>query len=199
MRAGRLAASRSPGGAVYPSLTYRDVGAALTWLAEAFGFEGHVIEVSAIVRSGDGTALIQTDRPKDLHGSHTGHGWVYVVIGDIDAHYAREGRWRQPARRTPPLRQRLPRIQRPRPRRQPLELRHRPSSIARARAGRPGDAGSQIDLICMPRLKSAERHCSRRAAALRAGRAACDQSSARCGSRILIHNERRRPTSAIAA
>jgi len=40
---------------VYPSLTYRDVGAALTWLAEAFGFEGHVLdEVSAIVRSGDG-------------------------------------------------------------------------------------------------------------------------------------------------
>jgi uncharacterized glyoxalase superfamily protein PhnB len=75
---------------VYPSLTYRDVGAALAWLAEAFGFEGHVLdEVSAIVRSGDGTALIQTDRPKDLHGSHIGRGWVYVVIDDIDAHYAR--------------------------------------------------------------------------------------------------------------
>jgi hypothetical protein len=35
---------------VYPSLTYREVGAALTWLEEAFGFEGQVIdEVSAIV------------------------------------------------------------------------------------------------------------------------------------------------------
>src|SRR6266516_7567163 len=90
MRAGRLAASRSPGGTVYPSLTYRDVGAALTWLAEAFGFEGHVLdEVSAIVRSADGTALTQTDRPKDLHGSHTGHGWVYVPVDDTGAHYAR--------------------------------------------------------------------------------------------------------------
>jgi uncharacterized glyoxalase superfamily protein PhnB len=75
---------------VYPSLTYRDVGAALTWLAEAFGFETQVLdEASAIVRSGSGAVLIQTDRPEDLHGSHTGHGWVYVVVEDIDAHYAR--------------------------------------------------------------------------------------------------------------
>jgi hypothetical protein len=45
-------------------------------------------QTSAIVGFGNGTALIQTDRPKDLHGSHTGHGWVYVVIDDIDIHYA---------------------------------------------------------------------------------------------------------------
>jgi uncharacterized glyoxalase superfamily protein PhnB len=75
---------------VYPSLTYRDVGAALTWLAEALGFEAQVIdEASAIVRHRSGTALIQTDRPEDLHGSHIGCGWVYVVVDDIDAHYAR--------------------------------------------------------------------------------------------------------------
>jgi hypothetical protein len=68
----------------------RDVGAASTWLAEAFGFKAQVIdEASAIVRSGSGTVLIQTERPGDLHGSHTGRGWVYVVIDDIDAHYAR--------------------------------------------------------------------------------------------------------------
>ena len=90
MRAGRLAASRSSGGAVYPSLTYRDVGAALAWLAEAFGFEAQVLdEVTAVVRSGSGAVLVQTDRPEDLHGSHIGRGWVYVVIGDVDAHYAR--------------------------------------------------------------------------------------------------------------
>jgi uncharacterized glyoxalase superfamily protein PhnB len=75
---------------VYPSLTYRDVGAALAWLAEAFGFETQVLdEVTAIARSGSGAVLIQTDRPEDLHGSHTGRGWVYVVIDDVDAHYAR--------------------------------------------------------------------------------------------------------------
>jgi uncharacterized glyoxalase superfamily protein PhnB len=75
---------------VYPSLTYRDVGAALTWLAEAFGFEAQVIdEVSAIVRFGGGTAIVQADHPQDLHGSHLGRGWVYVPVGDIGAHYAR--------------------------------------------------------------------------------------------------------------
>ncbi len=75
---------------MYPSLTYRDVGAALTWLAEAFGFETQVLdEVSAIVRSGSGAVLIQTDLPEDLHGSHIGRGWVYVVAHDIDVHYAR--------------------------------------------------------------------------------------------------------------
>ena len=31
------------GGRVYPALTYRDVRAALTWLADAFGFEGHLL------------------------------------------------------------------------------------------------------------------------------------------------------------
>ncbi len=75
---------------MYPSLTYRDVGAALAWLAGAFGFETKVLgEVSAIVRSRSGAAIIQAGRPEDLHGSHTGRGWVYVVIGDVDAHYAR--------------------------------------------------------------------------------------------------------------
>jgi uncharacterized glyoxalase superfamily protein PhnB len=75
---------------MYPSLTYLDVDAALTWLAEAFGFEGHVLgEVSAIVRFRGGTAIVQLDSPKDLHGSHIGQGWVYVVVDDIDAHYAR--------------------------------------------------------------------------------------------------------------
>ena len=75
---------------MYPSLTYRDVGAAVAWLAEAFGFDGQTYdEISAIAKFGTGTVLIQLDRPEDLHGSHTGHGWVYVVIDDIDAHYAR--------------------------------------------------------------------------------------------------------------
>ncbi len=75
---------------MYPSLTYCEVGAALAWLAEAFGFEGRVLdETGAIARFGSGTVLIHLERPEDLHGSHTGHGWVYVVVEDIDAHYAR--------------------------------------------------------------------------------------------------------------
>src|SRR5215831_15719006 len=75
---------------MYPSLTYRDVGAAVTWLAAAFGFEGEVLdEVSAIVRFGCRTAIVQVDRPEDLHGSHIGQRWVYVAVDDIDDHYAR--------------------------------------------------------------------------------------------------------------
>jgi len=75
---------------VYPSLTYRDVGAALAWLEKAFGFAGRVLDdVGATVRYGGGIALIQSERPKDLHGSHTGQGWVYVVIDDADAYYER--------------------------------------------------------------------------------------------------------------
>lgn len=75
---------------MYPSLTYRDVSVALAWLEEAFGFEGRVLdEVGAMVTYGDRTTLIQLDRPEDLHGSHLGQGWVYVMIEDADAHYER--------------------------------------------------------------------------------------------------------------
>lgn len=75
---------------MYPSLTYRDIGAALAWLEEAFGFEGRVLdEVGAMMTYRGGVVLIQLDRPKDLHGSHSGQGWVYVVIDDADAHYER--------------------------------------------------------------------------------------------------------------
>ena len=31
--------------------------------------------------------LIEPERPEELHGSHTGKGWVYVAVDDIDAHY----------------------------------------------------------------------------------------------------------------
>lgn len=41
-----------------------------------------------MVTYGDGIALIQLERPEDLHGMHTGRGWVYVAE-DADAHYAR--------------------------------------------------------------------------------------------------------------
>jgi hypothetical protein len=60
---------------VYPSLTYSNIDAAITWLQEAFGFEGQILDdVAAILRHGNGTTLIQLDRPYELHGSHTGQG-----------------------------------------------------------------------------------------------------------------------------
>jgi uncharacterized glyoxalase superfamily protein PhnB len=77
-------------GLMYPALTYADVDAALAWLPKAFGFDVRVLdEVGAMLLYGGGIALMQSDRPDDLHGSHIGQGWVYVVVDDADAHYAR--------------------------------------------------------------------------------------------------------------
>ena len=82
--------------AVYPSLTYRDVDAALGFLELAFGFEPVVVERDdedavglAVMRHGDGMILIQPEVPEALHGAHAGVGWVYVVVEDPDAHYVR--------------------------------------------------------------------------------------------------------------
>ena len=36
-----------------------------------------------------GRVLVQLDLPEELHGSHLGHGWVYVMVADVDAHCAR--------------------------------------------------------------------------------------------------------------
>lgn len=81
---------------IYPALTYRDVDSALVFLADAFGLE--VDELgrdesgavrSASLRAGDGRVLVQPDLPEELHGSHLGHGWVYVSLTEVDAHCAR--------------------------------------------------------------------------------------------------------------
>lgn len=80
---------------VYPALTYRDVAAAIDWLADAFGLEPRVLADSAgkieqaALLHGDGMVLIQSDRPSELHGTHLGLGWVYVAVDDIEAHYER--------------------------------------------------------------------------------------------------------------
>ena len=81
---------------VYPCLTYRDVGAALKWLADAFGVKplvpdseaNEAVENDAVVHR-DGMVLIAAERPEQLHGSHTGQGWVYLAVDDIDGHHRR--------------------------------------------------------------------------------------------------------------
>jgi uncharacterized glyoxalase superfamily protein PhnB len=73
---------------MYASLTYRDIPAALAWLAAAFGFTARVLhDEGGIVTYRDGIVLVQRDRPSDLHGSHVGQGWVYIMIDDVDGHY----------------------------------------------------------------------------------------------------------------
>jgi len=81
---------------VYPALTYPDVRAALEWLANAFGLESRVFdggsedEVNhAALTHGEGIVLVESERPEDPHGSHSGQGWVYVAVEDVDGHYER--------------------------------------------------------------------------------------------------------------
>lgn len=77
---------------VYPTLTYRDVRLALGWIEHAFGLEPRVFAAPgadtidhAALMHGDGMVLVESERPAELHGSHTGTGWVYVAVDDIDS------------------------------------------------------------------------------------------------------------------
>jgi uncharacterized glyoxalase superfamily protein PhnB len=81
---------------VYPALTYREVKPALEWLGSAFGLEPRTFDEDgaegidhAALMHGDGMVLVESERPEDLHGSHTGQGWVYIAVDDPDAHCQR--------------------------------------------------------------------------------------------------------------
>jgi len=80
---------------VYPVLTFRDVGTALDWLWRAFGLRSRIengrgAEINhAVLTYRDGVVLVESERPADLHGTHTGRGWIYVAVDDVDSHYAR--------------------------------------------------------------------------------------------------------------
>ena len=81
---------------VYPALTYRDVKAALAWLETAFGLEPRIFDADgagainhAALLYGEGMELVESERPEDLHGSHTGQGWACIAVDDPDAHYQR--------------------------------------------------------------------------------------------------------------
>ena len=43
----------------------------------------------AALRHGEGLVLLQPDLPDELHGTHVGHGWVYVAVVNPDAHFKR--------------------------------------------------------------------------------------------------------------
>ena len=64
---------------IYPAVTYRDVRAAITWLEAAFGPQGQILDDGAaadhaMLCYGDGMVVVESQRPEDLHGSHTGQG-----------------------------------------------------------------------------------------------------------------------------
>ena len=80
------------GSTVIPALRYRDAGAAIDWLVEAFGFEkslvvpgeGGTILHSQLV-SGTGMIMVGSER----EGEPADSGGMYVVVEDVDAHYER--------------------------------------------------------------------------------------------------------------
>src|SRR4051794_28599822 len=81
---------------VVPSLRYKDARRAIAFLEEAFGFKAAMVvdgEDGSVAHAEmtygtDGMVMLGTDRD-DPYGSHVGQGWMYVVIEDADAHYAR--------------------------------------------------------------------------------------------------------------
>src|SRR3954447_6573982 len=91
-RPGNRLNSRMP--TIFPSLRYKDAPRAIEFLEQAFGFKRQMVVegdngtiAHAELAYGDGMVMLGTDRD-DSHGSHVGHGWMYVVVEDADAHYA---------------------------------------------------------------------------------------------------------------
>jgi uncharacterized glyoxalase superfamily protein PhnB len=80
---------------VIPSLRYKDAARAIEFLEEAFGFkramvvdgENGTVAHAELTYGPDGMVMLGTDR-EDAYGSHAGQGWMYVVVEDVEAHYA---------------------------------------------------------------------------------------------------------------
>lgn len=85
---------------IFPTLRYRDANAAIEWLKDVFGFEE-----KAVYRGDDGVvqhAELKLGAGLIMLGQHRPDGWfgskdpdaesspagVYVVLEDVDAHYA---------------------------------------------------------------------------------------------------------------
>jgi uncharacterized glyoxalase superfamily protein PhnB len=90
------------GGAIVPTLRYRDLGAAIAWLCEAFGFEQHLVVAGenggvryAQLTFGDGMIMLGPvggsafdglmTQPADTGGSET--QICYLFVADARAHY----------------------------------------------------------------------------------------------------------------
>lgn len=93
------------GSVLIPCLAYKDADAAVDWLVRAFGFKAHAVyrdEAGQVVHAelsfGNGMIMIGPDQggefgkrvmtlPERADGRCT--QTIYVVVDDVDAHYAR--------------------------------------------------------------------------------------------------------------
>lgn len=92
---------RRPASTVMPCLKFRDAPAALQWLERAFGFKNHLTvpsegntiahaEMTFADRGDQGMMMLGSGRkPDQADPWSTAPFGIYVVVEDIDAHYAR--------------------------------------------------------------------------------------------------------------
>ena len=127
---------------VWPVLSYVDAPAAIEFLTTAFGFETAAVftreDDDAIVDHAQlrwplGGGVMMSSAGVDdtpFRQRHTGNDSIYVVCDEPDALFERAtGAGRRGGRRPEGRGLRLPRLHRPRPRRQPLELRDLPGRV----------------------------------------------------------------------
>lgn len=92
---------KRPASTVMPCLKFRDAPAALQWLERAFGFENHLTvpgendtiahaEMTFADRGDQGMMMLGSARKPDRADPwSTAPFGIYVVVENIDAHYAR--------------------------------------------------------------------------------------------------------------
>jgi uncharacterized glyoxalase superfamily protein PhnB len=82
---------------IFPALKYKDAPKAIDWLGKAFGFEKqfvvpgeHDTVAHAQLRNGTGMIMMgSAGKPDPKNPWSTEPFGIYVVVKDIDAHYAR--------------------------------------------------------------------------------------------------------------
>ena len=80
-----------PESTILPVLVYPNVGEAITWLSDAFGFverweaKGHRAQLVV----GDGAVVVVDGDANGACGAHS----IMVRVADVDSHYARACEW----------------------------------------------------------------------------------------------------------
>lgn len=82
---------------IYPIVRYRDVRAGMEFLCRAFGFEKHEVhegpdgELAHVeLRHDNGVVMLSGETAsRDEFAGPAGHGWIYMVVEDADAHHER--------------------------------------------------------------------------------------------------------------
>jgi uncharacterized glyoxalase superfamily protein PhnB len=85
---------------VFPSLRYRDAPGMIEWLVRVLGFKVHTVIdgpddtiAHAELTIGNGMIMLGSDVHREgVPSQPPGSAWIYVVLDDVDAHYAHANR-----------------------------------------------------------------------------------------------------------